>query len=146
MTGNIKKTILVVDDGARQAEAIAKVLRHVGYETVTATRHSEALEKIKSQPLDGLVTDLHMRHYAEKSGLVLAAAFRATRPDAPIFLVTGSPDDVEFAELQKHNIVMLEKPVDFEGELFPAMKAAFGSPSHPSAAATATHPKLGLGS
>lgn len=74
-------SVLVVDDDASLRNALTRELRANGYESFHASGYDEALQRLKEQTYDVLLTDLRM---GEKDGLdlitALAQSFPGTRP------------------------------------------------------------------
>ncbi len=83
-----KKTsrILVVDDEAIARENIEHVLAKQGHEIDTACNGIEALEKLKDQQFDLVVTDLKME---KMNGLQLLETIKRTTPYTDIIMITG---------------------------------------------------------
>jgi len=54
------QTILIVDDSPLVLKSLEKTLRKVGYKTDTASAGKEALEKLRENPPDLLILDVHM--------------------------------------------------------------------------------------
>jgi CheY-like chemotaxis protein len=86
------ETILVVDDDQDFLDSVASLLRAAGYEVVTATTESEAMEVgIETRP-DVILLDLLMER--ADSGFAIAHQFR-NHPEtqqASIIIVTGQND------------------------------------------------------
>ncbi len=80
------KAILFVDDHELLARLSCEILEMQGYRAVSAYSGQDALNKIKSQKFDLLVTDFRMEGM---NGLELAKQVHASRPDIPVILVTG---------------------------------------------------------
>jgi PAS domain S-box-containing protein len=86
LTGN--ERVLFVDDEEALAEMGQHLLEELGY-VVTATQSSiQALSAVKADPFayDLIVTDMTM---PEMTGVELAKAVLALRPDMPVILCTG---------------------------------------------------------
>jgi two-component system, NtrC family, response regulator HydG len=82
MTGSV----LVADDHAEFAEMIAEHLRSLGHACRIATSGPAALDSLKHEVPDIVVTDLRM---AEIDGLDVIDAVRALDPDLPVIVVTA---------------------------------------------------------
>lgn len=104
-------TILLVDDERVIADAIALGLESIGFEVATFDSSRNAIEAFHRDPngFDVVLTDQTM---PDLTGLQLAEALRAIRPDIPIVLMSGlAPliDDVE--QMQRLGIEdVLAKP------------------------------------
>lgn len=74
-------SVLVVDDDASLRHALTRELRANGYDSIQASGYDEALQRLKEQAYDVLLTDLRM---GEKDGLdlitTLQESFPGTRP------------------------------------------------------------------
>src|SRR4051812_23029109 len=73
--------VLVVDDDAPHAEAVAESLERVGYECVVATSGREAIRLIEEQTFDIILTDLIMD---EVGGLEVLAKAKQAPPAAGV--------------------------------------------------------------
>lgn len=78
--------ILVVDDHAPSAEALAEALADAGYDTVVAHSGAEALAKMGTAPVDAVVSDVRMDGM---DGVALLREVRSSDPDLPVLLVTA---------------------------------------------------------
>jgi DNA-binding response OmpR family regulator len=79
--------ILVVDDEAAIRITLEALLRRCGYRVTLAVSGEQALEAIAAQPFDLVLTDLILGGI---SGIEVAKYVRASQPDTPILLMTGS--------------------------------------------------------
>ncbi len=81
--------ILVLDDENVVAGVTRDALRGLGYDVVAMTKPRRALEMVRRDParFDLVLTDLTM---PDLSGLEMAEAILAVRPDLPIVLMTGN--------------------------------------------------------
>jgi CheY-like chemotaxis protein len=80
--------VLLVDDDCVFTEAIAGILRDLGYEVRPAPDHRLALEILEGdEPLDLLITDIVMPDRV--NGLALGRMARLRRPDLKIIYITG---------------------------------------------------------
>ena len=118
-TVELKPCILVVDDDQAVLRSTVRVLEAVGYAAVPAASGQEALELIAN----GLKIELVLADFAmpEMTGVELAKAICATRPNLPVILVTGYGDRESLEEFQEAQI--LRKPYDEDG-LMKAILAA----------------------
>jgi DNA-binding NtrC family response regulator len=104
-------TILVVEDGPGEREALARVLRLEHYEVLTAANPQEALKYLDA-PVDLILSDLRM---GKSSGLDLLRYWEAERPNTPFIMITA------YGEVESAVTAMklgaqdyLTKPVDPE--------------------------------
>lgn len=102
--------ILVVDDMEAIRLALVKCLQLSGYEVMAASSGGEALELLRTQRFDLLLTDQTMPGL---SGLELTDAVSRMHPDMPIVVLTGNTD-VELAKdsLQRGASDFVTKPVN----------------------------------
>ncbi len=78
--------ILVVDDEGAIRYSISKTLQRVGYQVHTAASGEEALDLMKRQDYDVVLTDIRMPGL---SGVDLLAKIKERAPDAVVILLTG---------------------------------------------------------
>lgn len=102
--------VLVVDDMEAIRLALVKCLHMSGYEVMAASSGGEALELLRTQRFDLLLTDQTMPGL---SGLELTDAVSRMHPDMPIVVLTGNTD-VELAKdsLQRGASDFVTKPVN----------------------------------
>ena len=81
--------VLVVDDDELVLSATSALLDDMGYQVIEATGGRRALEIVARTPIDLILTDQVM---PEITGLQLANAVHAIRPDIPIVLASGFAD------------------------------------------------------
>jgi PAS domain S-box-containing protein len=102
-----RATVLVVDDQEDVREVAAAHLEALGYQVVQAARGQTALDLLK----DGKAVGLLIADYAMPgmSGIELARAARAKRPDLPIIILTGYVDTAGL-DGQIDDAILLKKP------------------------------------
>jgi DNA-binding NtrC family response regulator len=101
--------VLVVEDGAAEREALARVLRLEDYVVLTARNPEHALTLI-DQPVDLVVSDLKM---GARSGLDLMQMWNARKPDTPFIIITAYGDVESAVTAMKLGARdYLSKPVD----------------------------------
>ena len=89
--------ILICEDDIMTLKAVEHRLKFDGYEILTARDGKEAVEKLKSQEIDFLLTDIHMPYI---SGLELISYVRNDmKKNFPIVILTrvGIEDTVLYA-------------------------------------------------
>ncbi len=102
--------LLVVDDVEAMRLALEDSLRLQGYEVVAAASGEEALQLLRSQRFDLVLTDQAMPGL---SGIELAEATTRIHPDLPIVLLTGHTDvELARASLQRGASDFVTKPVN----------------------------------
>ncbi len=78
--------ILVVDDAENLLDLLIDTLNAIGYEPVGVTNGIEALEKLKSEQFDLVVSDIKM---PQLDGLGLLEKVRTLYPELPVLFITG---------------------------------------------------------
>lgn len=109
-------TILLVDDDLDVLGANARFLRLHDIQVVLADSMSSALERLDTESIDAIVTDLRM---PGSSGLDFAAQAMVLRPLLPVVFFSGfaTVSDV-VAAMRLGAVDFLEKPVEPEDLLF----------------------------
>jgi CheY-like chemotaxis protein len=104
----VPRRVLVVDDDPLLRIVVADILRKAAHVVEEAEGGREGIERIRTSPVDLVLTDLRMR---DLSGWDVARAARTFRPRVPVILMTGSPEGLESEpeawELVRH---ILPKP------------------------------------
>ena len=80
--------ILVVDDEAIARDNLALALARQGHDTVTAGNGDEALERLRAEDFDLVLTDLKMEGM---DGLALLRSIKDQFPDIEVVVLTGYP-------------------------------------------------------
>jgi len=106
--------LLIVDDDARSANLLARLLAVEGYDTEVTTDGAAALSRLTRNPVpEALITDFHLPH---ADGLAVSRYARSRRSAMPIFLVTGDPQALALAmatEPLPDPVVIVTKPLDY---------------------------------
>lgn len=97
--------ILVCEDDALIRLDIAEMLREAGYEVLEAATASEALDRLKAEPVDMLITDVGLPDW---TGEELAKEARDINAALPVIFATGDVDVPSAAALG--NCKVLSKP------------------------------------
>jgi two-component system response regulator HydG len=104
--------VLVIDDDAAHADAVADSLARVGYECRVATTANDALGMIARDSFEVIVTDLRMR---DGTGLDILAHAKQELPDAEVIVVTGHGTVQSAVEaMQQGAFNYLLKPLDLK--------------------------------
>ncbi|MFM9061452.1 MAG: sigma-54-dependent transcriptional regulator, partial [Pirellula sp.] len=90
-------TILVVEDQVREREAISRMLRSEGYNTIGAGNRPEAIRAFED-PVDIVVCDLRL---GTDDGLDVLRQWRETKPSVPVLMVTAYGDIHSAVEAMK---------------------------------------------
>ena len=104
--------LLIVDDDARSASLLGRLLRADGFDAEVTTDGAAALARLTRTPVpDALITDFHLAH---ADGLAVGRYARSRRAAMPIFVVTGDPSSVtRAADPLDEPTVLITKPVDY---------------------------------
>ena len=118
--------LLIVDDDARSANLLARLLDAEGYDAEVTTDGAAALWRLTRSPIpEALITDFHLPH---ADGLAVGRYARSRRPALPIFVLTGEPQAVLRAlesEPLEDPVVVLTKPLEY-AEFLRRLTAAVG--------------------
>jgi putative nucleotidyltransferase with HDIG domain len=102
--------LLIVDDMEAMRMALEDSLRFQGYDALSVGSAEEALDRLRSEQFDLLLTDQAMPGL---SGIELAEATARIHPDMPIVLLTGHTDvELAKASLQRGASDYVTKPVN----------------------------------
>jgi DNA-binding NtrC family response regulator len=82
----MKKHILIVDDEEDIRSLLEEFLGGAGYSVAPVASLAAALESIRKQPPDLIISDLQLE---DADGLELVSKLKAAHPDAPVILLTG---------------------------------------------------------
>ena len=79
-------TLLVVDDERENLDSLERIFSREGYKTLLASSAQAALDQLRREPVDVILTDLMM---PGMSGQELLRATRAVAPEAEVVLMTA---------------------------------------------------------
>jgi two-component system NtrC family response regulator len=115
------ESILIVDDEKNYTAVLRVVLEEEGYETLTANSAAEALEILKVEDVDLVITDMKM---PGMDGLALLGRIKQKWPDIPVIIMTahGTVDKAVDA-MQKGAYTFILKPFDNERLVIYSQKA-----------------------
>ncbi|MDH4049930.1 MAG: response regulator [Rubrivivax sp.] len=137
------RKILVVDDDPVVGTSYDRVLSNKGYAVITAHNAAEALETLRQQEVDLVVTDIKM---PGMGGLELAETVKARRPWTPVMIITGYGDAADEQRARAAGVrVFVHKPLSpqtIEGSAAEALRVVepVERPQPPSAEATVEAP------
>ena len=113
-------TILIIDDEQGYRDLLSMELADQGYNALTASGGAQALEILKNEAVDVIITDMKM---PKMDGLDVVIASRRLRPGIPIILMTGYAVEERVEEaLSRKASTCLRKPFQAE-ELGAALEA-----------------------
>lgn len=108
-------TILVVDDEVTQRETLSDILKNKSYKVFTAESYDSAVDIIKSENIDLILSDLNM---PGKSGLDLLKSAKEINPLTHFIIITAYGNVDNAVEIMKTGAFdFLQKPIDL-GDLF----------------------------
>lgn len=100
--------VLIADDNLEMARTLADGLADRGYETVAVASGREAVERLRAEKVDALVTDLRMPN---GDGMELLAASRRLDPERPVIVMTAfSAIDTAVESIRQGAYHYLTKP------------------------------------
>lgn len=104
--------LLIVDDDARSANILARLLRVDGYEAEVTTDGAVAIARLTRNPVpDALITEFHLPH---ADGLAVGRYARSRRASIPIFVLTGYPPPLSStSDPTEESVVVMTKPLDY---------------------------------
>ncbi len=106
----MSKKILVVDDEEGLRKILTKILAWESYQVLTANNGDEAIEKIKKQTVDLLITDIRM---PVKDGSELLKVVSTFNPILKVIILTGYPLSPYLEEkVTAGTYVYIAKPFD----------------------------------
>ena len=104
--------VLVVEDDADVGELVRDALRKRGYDADFVSSATAALERLRDDEYDLVLTDVHMEGL---SGIELCERTRASRPDVPVVLLTGQSSlDTAIAAIRAGAYDFVTKPIQLE--------------------------------
>jgi two-component system response regulator HydG len=107
---NTKLRILIVDDDQRMTHTLSDILTLAGHEAVEAVSGSQALEKIRDQVFDCVLTDVRM---PGMNGVEFYHQLRQYQPGLPVVLMTAyAADEIIGQGLAEGVVGVLDKPLD----------------------------------
>ena len=105
-----ESTILIIDDEANHADAMAEALEKFGCKILKTTSGKDGLEMVESKHVDVVITDLKL---PDGDGMNILLAAKQKHPDIEVIAVTGYPDiQTAVDAMQKGATNYLVKPVN----------------------------------
>ncbi|MCD6249839.1 MAG: response regulator [candidate division Zixibacteria bacterium] len=107
----VTSRIIIVDDEERMCNSLSELLAGEGHEVVAFPKPAEAVEAIRTQKVDLVITDIRM---PEIDGLEILRVVKETDEDIPVILLTGYASlDSALGAIGEGAYDYLLKPVDF---------------------------------
>jgi two-component system response regulator HydG len=104
------RTVLVVDDDRTGRETLVEAVGEMGYRVLSAATGPEALELLRQQDVDIVLTDLKM---PGMDGLEVLTRAKAVRPDVFVILITAfATVDTAVDAMKKGAYDYVMKPID----------------------------------
>jgi signal transduction histidine kinase/ActR/RegA family two-component response regulator/PAS domain-containing protein len=105
--------VMYVDDEASLCHVMSRTLARLGYRCTTFTDAVVALQEFRTAPHEfhAVITDLQM---PPMSGLDVARAVRAIRPDTPIAVASGYPPEHIATDPDVESVAWIYKPATVE--------------------------------
>jgi DNA-binding NtrC family response regulator len=104
--------ILIVDDESEMRSALSHALTRGGFSVETAASGTDALVKIKKDPISLVITDIKM---PEMSGMEVLGAVKKISPQIPVIVITAYGSIHSAVEaMQAGAADYLLKPFSFE--------------------------------
>src|SRR5262249_3167296 len=101
--------LLIVDDDANTLASLARAFRLAGHEATVCDNAARALELVKSQPFDMMLSDVVM---PGKDGLVLLEELRGQGHALPVVMISGQANiEMAVRATRLGAIDFLEKPL-----------------------------------
>ncbi|NQT24755.1 sigma-54-dependent Fis family transcriptional regulator [candidate division KSB1 bacterium] len=105
-------TILVVDDEATQHQILAGYLKKKGFQIIQAANGEEALQQVKNNPIDLILSDMRM---PDVDGMALLSGVKELNPEISVVVMTAfSRIEDAVASMKAGAEDYLQKPVDLD--------------------------------
>ena len=115
---------LVVDDDAEVLRTIKRILEKKGHEVFAFESAMTALEHLKAETVDLILTDLKM---PGMDGIQFLSRTKALRPNAPVILITGfATIETAVSAIKWGAFDYLRKPFEVE-KIYDVIERALGS-------------------
>ncbi|MEI6827721.1 MAG: response regulator [Desulfuromonadales bacterium] len=106
------KRILVVDDEENAREALSKILAHDGFQVASAGNGLEALNFLRSNDVELIITDLNM---PEMNGLMFLRELNRTYPTSKVIMITAYGEVESYVEaITLGAFEYINKPVKYD--------------------------------
>lgn len=102
------KRILLVDNDQDVRDVIFRMLKKIGFKTISVTNGCDAVSTFSERVFDGVIAEYHL---ADMTGLALAKTLRGLRPGIPILLLTAFLDQSIRELIEAEGVPVMMKPV-----------------------------------
>ena len=106
--------VLLIDDDLGTLEGYGGILRHAGFDVVTAASGRRGLALARGQAFDLVLADLRL---PDQSGLEMLRTLRRVNVDVPVVVVTGFGSESTAADAFRLGADYVEKPLIDRGLL-----------------------------
>lgn len=106
-----KARLLLVDDEPLVLDMFETILKTSGYDVFTAKNSHEAINLLKSNEFEVLVTDVLLE---DLDGFEIHSRAKRIYPLISTILITGAPNPIDSQRASSMGIPYLSKPVGFE--------------------------------
>jgi DNA-binding NtrC family response regulator len=103
--------ILVVEDDNITRSTICGLLRSEGYEVSEARNGAQAVELLKNERVDLVITDFYMPHL---DGVALVEQIHTSSPETPVVFMTGYLSRRTAETILKGRAEYMAKPISLE--------------------------------
>ncbi len=105
-----KLKILIVDDDQRMTHTLADILTVSGYTAIEASSALQALEKVRKESFDCVLTDIRM---PQMDGVAFHQTISKEQPGLPVILMSAyAADDLIQQGLEAGVVGVLDKPIN----------------------------------
>lgn len=102
--------VLVVDDEPLVCWSLERVLTKAGFRVIKAESGEKAIENLRSQPVDVVITDMKLPHL---DGFAVALEAKRRLPDTPVIMISAFGDSASRQKAKDMSIeYFIDKPFD----------------------------------
>jgi DNA-binding NtrC family response regulator len=106
-----KKRIMIIEDDSEMRSLLKDFMEEEGYEVVSASNGSEALQKLSGEIFDLIITDIRMPGL---TGLDIIPGIKKLQPQVPIMVITAfGSEEIYQKSRERGAFAYLEKPICF---------------------------------